>query len=115
MWEESLALRKRAGGQAYGPFWVLRQGSLALSIKQIFVSFFPPDFKHIFSSYQDNSICFENEKKIKKCAQKGELPGWGLWLVGLPAFPTCGSVSPLASAPILHPHLRGAHTVLPNN
>lgn len=29
--------------------------------------------------------------------KRENLPGWGLWLVGLPAFPTWSSISPLAS------------------
>lgn len=36
-WEESLALRKRAGRQVLGSFRVLRQLSPALVIKQIFL------------------------------------------------------------------------------
>ena len=63
MWEESLALRQRAGGQAYGAFWVLRQGSLALSIKQILFLFFPLILNIFFPVTKITQFALKMKKK----------------------------------------------------
>lgn len=76
MWEESLALRKRAGGQAYGPFWVLRQGSLALSIKQILFLFFPLILNIFFPVTKITQFALKM-KKNKEVRAEGRAPWVG--------------------------------------